>query len=176
MHGWVLAIVAGAAPSLFLLTFFYLRDRWQREPMHRVAMAFALVRRQALKDAEPFWSPPTRRVAQALSPPLFVGLMAGVFLGLPAGSSAIPVWWLPSIWMALYGCAVHAAGFVMPRGMKLFGWGFVLAGGGCFWRLSQLPDAPSLLLAHAVMGAAFGLLHLTYGIYLYFTEQRRATT
>jgi len=42
MHGWALAIVAGAAPSLFLLTFFYLRDRWQREPMHRVLMAFAL--------------------------------------------------------------------------------------------------------------------------------------
>ena len=42
MHGWTLAIVAGAAPSLFLLTFFYLRDLWQREPMHRVVMAFAL--------------------------------------------------------------------------------------------------------------------------------------
>jgi RsiW-degrading membrane proteinase PrsW (M82 family) len=42
MHGWLLAIVAGAAPSLFLLTFFYLRDRWQREPLHRVVMAFAL--------------------------------------------------------------------------------------------------------------------------------------
>jgi RsiW-degrading membrane proteinase PrsW (M82 family) len=42
MHGWTLAIVAGAAPSIFLLTFFYLRDRWQREPMHRVVMAFAL--------------------------------------------------------------------------------------------------------------------------------------
>jgi protease PrsW len=42
MHGWTLAIVAGAAPSLFLLTFFYLRDRWQREPMHRVALAFGL--------------------------------------------------------------------------------------------------------------------------------------
>jgi protease PrsW len=42
MKAWVLAVVAGAAPSMFLLTFFYLRDRWQREPMHRVAMAFAL--------------------------------------------------------------------------------------------------------------------------------------
>src|SRR5579863_10087145 len=42
MHGWTLAVVAGAAPSIFLLTFFYLRDRWQREPMHRVLMAFAL--------------------------------------------------------------------------------------------------------------------------------------
>jgi RsiW-degrading membrane proteinase PrsW (M82 family) len=42
MQGWLVAIVGGAAPSLFLLTFFYLRDRWQREPMHRVVMAFAL--------------------------------------------------------------------------------------------------------------------------------------
>jgi RsiW-degrading membrane proteinase PrsW (M82 family) len=42
MPGWVLAIVLGAAPSLFVLTFFYLRDRWEREPMHRVAMAFGL--------------------------------------------------------------------------------------------------------------------------------------
>jgi protease PrsW len=42
MHGWTLAIVAGAAPSLFLLTFFYLRDRWQREPLHRVLLAFGL--------------------------------------------------------------------------------------------------------------------------------------
>jgi protease PrsW len=42
MHGWALAIVAGAAPSLFLLTFFYLRDRWEREPLHRVLLAFGL--------------------------------------------------------------------------------------------------------------------------------------
>ncbi|HVZ71612.1 MAG TPA: PrsW family glutamic-type intramembrane protease [Polyangia bacterium] len=38
----MLAVVAGAAPSLALLTFFYLRDRWEREPLHRVAMAFGL--------------------------------------------------------------------------------------------------------------------------------------
>src|SRR5215813_11622871 len=42
MPGWLLAVVGGTAPSVFLLTFFYLRDRWQREPMHRVVMAFAL--------------------------------------------------------------------------------------------------------------------------------------
>jgi protease PrsW len=42
MNGWALAVVAGAAPSFFLLTFFYLRDRWQREPLHRIVMAFAL--------------------------------------------------------------------------------------------------------------------------------------
>src|SRR5262245_55796210 len=35
-----------------------------------LAGAFLLVRRQALKEGEPFWSPPTRRVTQALLPPL----------------------------------------------------------------------------------------------------------
>src|SRR5512140_9307 len=40
--------------------------------------SFLLVRRQALKEAEPFWSPPTRRVAQGLLPPLFAGSVAGL--------------------------------------------------------------------------------------------------
>src|SRR4249919_3501762 len=35
--------------------------------------AYILARRQALKDREPFWSPPTKRVTQALLPSLFVG-------------------------------------------------------------------------------------------------------
>ena len=32
--------------------------------------AYALTRQQALKDREPFWSPPTKRVTLALVPPL----------------------------------------------------------------------------------------------------------
>src|SRR5215204_4771558 len=40
--------------------------------------AFLLVRRQALKDVEPFWSLPTRRITRALIPPFFVGLVAAV--------------------------------------------------------------------------------------------------
>src|SRR5689334_6637385 len=40
-----------------------------------VAGAFVIARRQALKDHEPFWSPPTRRVSQALTPPLAAGLL-----------------------------------------------------------------------------------------------------
>jgi hypothetical protein len=45
--------------------------------------------------------------------------------------------WLPLIWIVLYGCALHAAGFFTPRGLRVFGWAFVL--GGCsafvFWVL-----------------------------------------
>src|SRR5688572_2969898 len=50
-----------------------------------------LVRRQALKDAEPFWSPPTRRVAQAMLPPFTVGMFVGgvVVFGFRAGDAFI---------------------------------------------------------------------------------------
>jgi RsiW-degrading membrane proteinase PrsW (M82 family) len=38
----VFTVVAAAAPSLFLLTFFYLKDRYQREPLNHIIMAFGL--------------------------------------------------------------------------------------------------------------------------------------
>ena len=79
--------------------------------------------------------------------------------------------WLPLGWIVLYGCAIHAAGFFMPRGIKLFGWAFIA--GGCALFALGLPNVPLPLYAHGVMGLFFGLLHLAYGIYLYFTEKRK---
>lgn len=160
--GWILRV---ESPRMFVLF-------WAGVAAFALSGSFLLVRRQALKDSEPFWSPPTRRIAQAMLPALFVGCAAGALLGLPQGSSEIPVWWLPSIWMGLYGCAIHAAGFFMPRGMKVFGWSYILLGGTIFWRFNFLPDVPPMIRAHLLMGAAFGGLHLAYGIYLYFTEKR----
>ncbi len=141
-----------------------------------LAGAFLLVRRQALKDAEPFWSSPTRRVAQALLPPFLVGLVACVLLALPRWREPLQIWWLPPIWMVLYGCALHAAGFFMPRGMKLFGWGFVLSGCAILALLNQRSYAsgmPAIVNAHWLMGATFGGFHLAYGAYLHFTEKRK---
>src|SRR5689334_21320835 len=53
--------------------------------------SFMLVRRQAVKEAEPFWSPPTRRVAQALAAPLFIGSVAGLLALLCPGWDFLPV-------------------------------------------------------------------------------------
>src|SRR6266478_8309921 len=39
---------------------------WAGAGLLALGGSFLLVRRQALKEAEPFWSPPTRRDAQAL--------------------------------------------------------------------------------------------------------------
>jgi hypothetical protein len=145
---------------------------WMAVAMVCLIEAFLLIRRQALKEAEAFWSPPTRRVMQAVSPAFFAGLMAGViFLWLEPGG-ALAVWWLVPGWMALYGCGLHAAGFFMPRGFRLFGWAFIV--GGCVLGTALcLGGAPSIATANWAMGGLFGGTHLAYGIYLYFTEQRR---
>jgi hypothetical protein len=133
-----------------------------------------LIRRQALKDVEPFWSPPTRRIAQAITPPLLVGLAAATpFLVFQWRDSSL-TWWLVPFWFGLYGCALSSAGFFMQRGMKIFGWCFVAFGCGIFVIGTCLPQlVPPLKQAHVLMGGAFGGLHLLYGIYLYFTEKRK---
>jgi hypothetical protein len=165
--GWALQI---GPPRAFILF-------WAGVSVVAVAGSFLLVRRQALKESEPFWSPPTRRVTQALLPPFTAGLLIAVVVFLDAGAaspgahSASMMLWLLMSWVVLYGCAFHAAGFFMPRGLRLFGWAFVI--GGCWLFAAGFPvGAGSLLLAHGIMGLFFGGLHLAYGVYLYFTERR----
>ncbi len=137
---------------------------WMAVAVVCLTEAFLLVRRQALADAELFWSPPTRRVAQALFPALFCGTAAGLACMWFHPNDA---WLLPSAWMALYGCAMHAAGYFMPRGFKLFGWGFIVA--GCAWMTAA---TTSLAVASWAMGIFFGGAHAAYGLYLHFTEWR----
>jgi hypothetical protein len=79
--------------------------------------------------------------------------------------------------MALYGCALHAAGFFMSRGIKWLGWIFIACGSGLLLCMFVDVHVPVLYGCgpeggHLAMGASFGLLHLAYGIYLYFTEKR----
>lgn len=154
---------------------------WACVSVVAIAGSLLLVRRQALKESEPFWSPPTRRVTQAFLPPLIAGLIIGgaVFARVDSAPSNIRevmgLWWLPLVWVILYGCAFHAAGFFMRRGMRIFGWAVMLC--GCGLLAAGLPDrAHPLECAHGVMGFVFGGLHFAYGIYLYFTEPRRDET
>jgi hypothetical protein len=137
-----------------------------------LAGAFVIARRQSLQDGEPFWSPPTLRVTQAMAPPLAAGFMLSL---VTVFATAPGEWrWLFVIPNALfYGCAVHGAGFFMPRGMKLFGWLIIGVTGVTLLLVAWVAPTPSPRFDHAFMGALFGLLHLTYGLYLYITEARR---
>jgi hypothetical protein len=134
-----------------------------------VAGAFLIARRQAIMDKEHFWSPPTRRVGQALLPPLFAGMFLGLifaFVGLANPEV------LTFIWLLFYGCALHSAGFFMSRGMKLFGLIFIALSCAtlCFF-VFILPQNIEIS-AHWLMGFFFGVLHLAYGAYLYLTERK----
>jgi len=145
-------------------------------------VAFLLVRRQAIRAGEPIWSPPARRVVQAALPPLVAGLWISLVLAWmvpaipkePAGAgNIIGLLWLPLGWVVLYGCALHAAGFFLPRGIRMLGWTFVITGGLLFAALA-IPDLPPGPMAHGLMGFFFGLLHQAYGVYLYLTEQKES--
>jgi hypothetical protein len=162
--GWWLGLDSTRAFGLY----------WGVVSLVTLATAFVLMRRQALRDGEAFWSLPTRRVSQALIPSLFAGWVTLVALFLPRWQDTLQAWWLPPLWMILYGCAIHAAGFFMPRGMKLFGWMFIVAGSGLFLALSIPGGVPALRWCHVLMGATFGGLHVAYGAYLYLTEKGKA--
>lgn len=144
---------------------------WSLVALIALGGSLVLVRRQALKDQEPFWSPPTRRVAQAMVPPLLVGACLGGF-SLGAERTVLPAGYLPILWMCLYGCALCGAGFFMMRGIKLLGWLFLLLGLGLGGLSFLRPGLLDLSTGNLLMMGAFGGLHLAYGIYLFFTEQR----
>jgi hypothetical protein len=137
--------------------------------------SYLLVRRQALRAAEPFWTPPTRRITIAVAPPLLLGALAAVMLfnsSTLAGEAL-----LPPVWMSLYGCSLHSAGFFTPRGIRVLGRVFVLVGAvlllltHCLAKDSPLSSA--MPNGNLLMALAFGGLHLAAGIYLYFTEKHR---
>jgi hypothetical protein len=146
---------------------------WMGVSVVGISGAYLMVRRQALRDAEPFWSPPTRRVTQAALPAIVTGFAASLLVFSSSPGEKLDAHWLPPIWMASYGCAIHAAGFFMPRGIKLFGWMFILAGCAVAAALVFHAIPSSTASGHLLMGGFFGGLHLFYGIYLRFTEDRK---
>ena len=135
-----------------------------------VTGAFLLARRQAIRDLEPFWSPPTRRVTQALVPPLLAGFCLGLPLLIFGHGMELAA---ALIWIVFYGCALHAAGFFMPRGVRWFGWIYIGLASGIMVYFA-LSGKDFNFNVHWLMGFFFGVLHLAYGAYLYLTEKRKS--
>jgi hypothetical protein len=134
-------------------------------------VAMMLVRIQALKDQEPIWSPPTRRVVAAMAPPMVSGLMAGVIIMATGIEAPFGLAFLPVVWMLFFGCALHSAGFFMKRGIRLLGWIFIGTALIESGTLILFPDLRgSSDAAHGIMGAVFGGYNLAYCVYLYLTE------
>jgi hypothetical protein len=185
-YAGVVGIIGGAAGQLLGMTNGGVSlVFWMLISLVAIGGAVLLVRRQAMKSGEPFWSPPTRRIAQAMFPPLLIGCVLGILMTLWSVQIVRAVWsmhdyrdsgddllFLMPVWAVLYGLALNSAGFFMPRGIKLFGWLFILAGLGLFVILDGILQA-GIFSPHLLMGVLFGCSHLAYGIYLYFTESRK---
>lgn len=148
---------------------------WLSVGVLALGVSFLLVRRQAMKDREPIWSGPTRRVAHAMLPALIAGALGSLILvsggGTGRGPSS-PVW-IAGLWMILFGCAAHSGGYSMPRGIQWLGWIFVSAGLLTFAMVACFSLGEWEYLGHAVMGFTFGCLHVLCGLYLWFTEKLR---
>jgi hypothetical protein len=151
---------------------------WAAVAVVALTGSILLVRRQALKDSEPFWSPPTRRVLHALTPPFVCGGAFGILCALNSDQARFIYAMAISVWCVSFGLGIYSAGFFMPRGLKLFGWLFIIIGFLPFLGVILGWDFLEPLLDHAsrLMGGIFGGLHLAYGIYLYFTEKRGMTS
>ncbi|HWN96482.1 MAG TPA: hypothetical protein VNT99_15745 [Methylomirabilota bacterium] len=145
---------------------------WMMVGVLALGVAYFLVRRQALRDREPFWSPPTRRITEALLPGFIAGCAVGVFLIVFHQKLGVATWHCSVAWIILYGSALNAAGFFTPRGIGLFGRTLVLLGCALLFAYYLVPGDVTVA-AHYVMGSVFGVLHLLYGFYLYFSERKR---
>ncbi len=131
-----------------------------------------VMRGQATRAGEQFWSPPTRRVAQAMLPLLLAGFLMGLLELRDVSGTHLDSIRLTALWMILYGGALHAAGFFMRRGLKLLGWIYLLLGIAClFLNEFELMSWFNESRVHFLMGWAFGLNHLAYGLYLRMTSE-----
>ena len=167
-----LGLAAGAvALGLHLNTLRSFACLWGGTAVAALIAAFLVARRQSLQAAEPFWTPPTRRIFHALVPALALGgALIGAGLARDPGPNTATL--LATAWVGIYGLGLNAAGFFMPRGIRWFGIGFALVAAGLILTANILPRLNDRVAeAHWLMTVTFGLGHLAYGLYLRATER-----
>ena len=135
----------------------------------------AIARRQSLKTREPVLSPPARRVVLALFPTLLLGGSLGLGMFELSNDEARQFLMVPVIWIALYGCALNAAGHFTARGLRWFGLTFALPACAVLPFSMRPAFDPPWHLPHLIMGVWFGLFHLLFGAYLFVTEKKETS-
>jgi len=169
--GTVGAIVGIAAHIENLHAFVQL---WLGTGIAGIIGTLLIARRQSLRAQEAFFSPPARRVIAALIPALLIGGAVGMGLLELPNDEARNFLTVPALWVALYGCALHAAGWFTTRGLRWFGLVNLLPACAALPFLMQPPADLPWHAPHIAMGAWFGLLQLIFGAWLFFTERKES--
>ena len=150
-------------------------ELWLITALVTVVAALLIARRQALKDNETFWSPPTRRVALALVPPLLAGMFVGTIPASTNGGNEDAL--IAAIILDIVSMAARSPSC---RGL------FHASRDQGFWLALYLQRLrPVIGVRQGVATFSYssprvdglflqGVLHLAYGLYLYLTEKRDA--
>lgn len=177
--GPTLAVIGVLGVGAGLIGFFRVGDQgsrsfvlyWSAVAALAVLWTTLQMRGQAVRAGEPFWTPPTRRVFMAMTPPLAVAVLITAISSVRHMN--IPPEIFAPLWMVLYGLGLHAAGYFTLRGVRLLGWAFILAG---ITFITTLPDWGPFLVnsagVHLAMALTFGLGHLAAGLWLLVVEKK----
>ena len=107
--------------------------------------------RKARKANMPLLSGPGRKFLLSFSPPMFVGALLTLVLYRAGLVEAIP-----GVWLLLYGTAVVAGGAFSVKIVPVMGL--------CFMAAGVIALFAPVSWGHAILGAAFGGLHIAFGI------------
>jgi hypothetical protein len=178
----VIGILAAVAGQFFKIGYEnqFLIPYWLAVAVVALIFSIIMSRRQAMTQGEALWSPPARRVAQAMFPGFAAGLVVGLiyFLATRSGVTFLPIFLaiIISTWAICYGLALHAASFFMPVHVRWFAWVFIILGlliALEFLVLHWIPlKITGLVGFHGLMGIIFGLTHLIFGGCCLFTESK----
>jgi hypothetical protein len=112
------------------------------------------------RNGEPLWSRQARTVVGALAPALVSALILTLWL-MKRGEHL----WLPGVWLLCYGQGALATSSYAPAPIGWIGTAALVMGGLALWL------GPAWAIA--MMGAGFGLSHLSLGVALLVAEKRQ---
>ncbi len=113
-----------------------------------------LMARKSNAEGVPLLSGPGRRFAWSMTPPLVAGAVLTAALA-QAGHFGL----LPGTWLLLYGASIVTGGSYSVRPVPVMGVGFMLTGVAALASPASWGDA--------YMAAAFGGLHIVFGIVIW---------
>jgi len=142
----IVAIVASMQQSVTTAL-----NMWLAAAVLSPAIAMWAMVRKARSAKMPLLSGPGRKFVLSFSPPMIVGALLTLVL-YRAGFVA-PI---PGVWLLLYGTGVVAGGAFSVKIVPVMGLCFMAAGVVALF-------AP-MSWSHAILGAAFGGLHIAFGI------------
>ncbi|MEO5511306.1 MAG: hypothetical protein ABIS27_11810, partial [Longimicrobiales bacterium] len=115
-----------------------------------IIMVWAMIRK-AREAKMPLLSGPGRKFVLSFSPPMVVGALLTFVLYRAGLLEAIP-----GVWLLLYGTGVVAGGAFSVRIVPVMGL--------CFMAAGVISIFSPVAWGHAILGAAFGGLHIAFGI------------